>query len=65
MMAKESQNDFVKIHEKLPIEIFVKILRLLNFNDVCLARRTCKDWKNIIDKFELVEAASCKKCLIL
>ena len=60
MMAKESQNDFVKIHEKLPIEIFVKILRLLNFNDVSLARRTCKDWKNIIDKFELVEAASCK-----
>ena len=48
------------IHEILPLEIFEIILKNLDYNFVKTARRTCKQWKEVIDGFKLVEAASCK-----
>ena len=44
----------------LPPEIFEKILKLLNFKDICQAQLVCKRWKDIIVKGNLVKKASGK-----
>ena len=59
-MAEENPLRLAVIHDTLPTEIFVKILKLLDFNNILLARRTCKDWKRIIDVFKLVKEAARK-----
>ena len=52
------ENQSVLIHEVLPKEIFLKILRLLNYETLCLARRTCIYWYKIIEQFDLVKSAA-------
>ena len=44
----------------LPPEMVEKILKLLNFKDICQAQLVCKRWKNIIVTSFLVKKASGK-----
>ena len=48
------------IHKILPLEVFVKILKKLNYKSIVVAKRTCKEWKKVIEEFKLVELASSK-----
>ena len=41
------------IHEILPIEVFVQILWELDFQSIKVASAVCKNWRQIIEKFEL------------
>ena len=50
----------IVIHEVLPNEIFIMILKNLSYKSINVSRGTCKDWKDIIDRFELVKEVSCK-----
>ena len=59
-MAEENPIRLSVIHETLPTEIFVKILKLLDFREILLVRMTCRDWKLIIDIFNLVKEAARK-----
>ena len=54
LQIKDLQKKIV-IHEVLPKEIFVKILKRICYNSINLARGTCMHWKNVIDNFNLVE----------
>ena len=55
-----------KIHKILPKEIFVNILKRLDVKSIINAKRTCKNWKKIIEDFKLVEEASMKtRCIII
>ena len=42
------------IHEILPEEIFVMILKKLDYKSLTTARDTCTKWRNVIDGFELL-----------
>ena len=42
----------------LPPEMVEKILKLLNMKKICQARLICKQWKEIIDKGNLLKKAS-------
>ena len=44
----------------LPPEMVEKILKLLNIKKICQARLICKQWKEIIDKGNLLMKASGK-----
>ena len=44
----------------LPPEMVEKILKVLNFKDICQAQLVCKRWKDIIVKGNLVKKASGK-----
>ena len=44
----------------LPPEMVEKILKLLNFKDICQANLVCKRWKEIIVEGNLVKKASGK-----
>ena len=44
----------------LPPEMLEKILKLLNFKDICQAQLVCKRWKNIIVKGNLVKKVAGK-----
>ena len=48
------------IHEILPLEIFVKVLKQLGYKSIRTAKGTCKKWVQIIEAFRIVEAASSK-----
>ena len=48
------------IHNILPSEMMEKILRLLNFKDICQVQLTCKRWNEIIVKGNLLKKASGK-----
>ena len=52
------------VHETLPNEIFVKILRMLGYKSIKNALATCKRWKQIIDDFKIVEAVFSKLNLL-
>ena len=41
------------IHEILPIEIFVMILKKLGYKSLGKAKLTCREWKKVIDDFGL------------
>ena len=45
------------IHEIIPIEIFVMILKKLGYKSLGNARLTCKKWKKVIDDFGLMKPA--------
>ena len=45
------------IHELLPTEIFVMILKKLGYKSLCNASLTCKKWKKVIDDFGLMKPA--------
>ena len=55
-LQNEEFGNKIMIHKLLPSEIFVKILKNLDYKSISLSRETCKHWKNIIDRFELVKA---------
>ena len=42
------------IHDVLPQEIFVMVLRFLDYRSIITARGTCKTWRSIIDQFHLI-----------
>ena len=44
----------------LPPEMVEKILKLLNFKDICQAQLVCKRWKNIIVLGNLVKKVAGK-----
>ena len=50
----------IVIHEVLPNEIFIMILKKLSYSSINISRETCKHWKGIIDRFELVKAVMFK-----
>ena len=54
------QNRKIIIHEVLPPEIFVKILKKLGYKSIGVARGTCQHWKKVIDSYELIKAAKGK-----
>ena len=43
------------IHEILPPEMVEKILKLLNYKDICQAQLVCRRWKEIIDLGNLMK----------
>ena len=43
----------MSIHEILPIEIFVMILRELDYESIKVASAVCRKWRQIIEEFEL------------
>ena len=38
----------------VPTEIVIKIFEKLDFKYLCIARRVCKRWKFLIDRFDLI-----------
>ena len=48
------------INQVLPTEMLKKILENLDVKSLCSSKQTCKLWKNIIEKFELVKHVSGK-----
>ena len=44
----------------LPPEMVEKILKLLNIKEICQSRMICKQWKEIIDKGNLLKKAAGK-----
>ena len=59
-VAEMSKLEITEINQVLPTEILRKILQMLDIPSLCVARQTCKRWKEIIDGFELVEEACSK-----
>ena len=57
-MNKEKRIKLAPIHEILPQEIIVMILKNLGFKSVTISRRVCHYWNRIIVDFQLAEAAS-------
>ena len=65
-MADATTLNVSTIHEILPTEIFVDILKRLDFKSITNAKGACKEWKKIIENFKLVEEASMKvRCIIV
>ena len=54
-MAKAKKLKIAPIHEILPQEIFVLILKKLGYKSVINARSTCYQWNRIIDDFKIVK----------
>ena len=48
------------VEKVLPPEMVEKILKLLNFKDICQAQLVCKRWKSIIVKGNVLKRASGK-----
>ena len=44
----------------LPKEILVMIFKKLGYKSLSLARDSCKNWRKVIDDFNLLEPASSK-----
>ena len=44
------------IHEILPLEVFVKVLKKLGYKNIRTAKGTCKKWVQVIQGFRIVEA---------
>ena len=59
-MADESKTSLSIIENVLPLELVEKILKLLTYKDICKGKLICKRWKEIIDKGNLLKAASGK-----
>ena len=57
---KLEQKAIHAIHEILPLEIFVKVLKQLGYKSIRTTKGTCKKWVQIIEAFRIVEAASSK-----
>ena len=57
MEHKSKKLKLAAIHEILPIEILVMILKKLGYKSLSFARLTCKEWKKVIDDFGLAKAA--------
>ena len=57
MENKSKKLKLAAIHELLPTEILVMILKKLGFKSLSFARLTCKEWKKVIDDFGLMKPA--------
>ena len=55
----------IQFHDILPTEIFIMILKKLNYKSICLARVICKQWKKVIDNFKIVDACMAKTYVII
>ena len=65
LIAEMPKLEITDINQVLPTEILRKILQRLDIKNLCVAKQTCKRWKEIIDGFELVEEACSKYFLSL
>ena len=63
MAGKSQKLKLAAIHEIIPEEIFVMILKMLDFKSLTMARGTCTEWRNVIDGFELLSLKNFCKCL--
>ena len=52
--------DLPVINFVLPTEILKKILENLDYKSLCVAKKSCHHWKDIIVEFELEKQASGK-----
>ena len=59
-MAESKKIDLSMNLNLLPPEMVEKILKLLNFNDICQAQLICRRWNEIIKKGNLVQNAASK-----
>ena len=59
-LSSKMNNHLSSINQILPNEILKKILEKLNFKSLYFAMQTCTSWRDIIQEFELVKAASSK-----
>ena len=59
-VVKAKRMKLAAIHEILPQEIFVMILKKLRHKSITVAMGTCKHWKKVIEDFNLVKIASRK-----
>ena len=57
MDHKSNKLKLAAIHELIPAEILVMIVKKLGFKSISFARLTCKKWKQVIDDFGLASAA--------
>ena len=60
MASVAKELELALIHEILPKEIFVKILKKLGYKSISFARLTCKRWNKIIHDFGLIKIAISK-----
>ena len=51
-----------EIHNVLPQEMFIKILKMLDYETMNIARRVCKKWEFLIDEFKLTKFCLKKIC---
>ena len=63
MAGKSKKLKLAAIHGIIPEEIFVMILKMLDFKSLAMARGTCTEWRNVIDGFELLSLKNFCKCL--
>ena len=54
MLRRSKRLNPSTIHDVLPQEIFVMVLRFLDYRSINTARGTCKTWRSIIDQFHLI-----------
>lgn len=54
MPGKAKKLKLAAIHEIIPEEIFVMILKKLDCESLAMARGVCSKWRNVIDGFELL-----------
>ena len=59
-MPKFKKCKLAPIHEVIPQEILVMILKKLCLKSIGIARGTCKKWKNVIDDFKIRQPYLCK-----
>ena len=59
-MAQAKKIKLAINHDVLPPEMLEKILKLLNYKDICQAKLICRQWKEIIVNGNLVKKASGK-----
>ena len=57
MENKSKKLKLAAIHELLPTEILVMILKKLGFKSLSFGRLTCKKWNKVIDDFGLAKIA--------
>ena len=58
--SRNQKSTLAPIHEIFPLEIIEMVLKNLDYESLCFARRTCRQWQKIIDNFKLLKTASCK-----
>ena len=59
-MAKVNNTRISPILDVLPPEMLEKILRFLNYKEICQAKLICRRWKEIIDKGNLLKKVAGK-----
>ena len=60
-MVDAKRKRLLPIHEIIPPEVFVKILKKLAFKKIGCARGICRQWKIIIDAHFPIVKAACSK----